>query len=161
MSIIIYTVIRKIRQCWGATREPNDGFTKKEVKTILLVLNFFLFLLSFLGTLFAKPWGLGQSPNYIGINFLLYYYHLIKYRLVFIRYIYIIYHRCITCIFMRRRNILKKKNTCNVYQKHLDLDKRIKIEKGIEEHLNFTQIAKEINKSPRTVSYRKRIFRYH
>ena len=54
---------------------------------------------------------------------------------------------------MRRRNILKKKNTCNVYQKHLDLDKRIKIEKGIEEHLNFTQIAKEINKSPRTVSY--------
>ena len=54
---------------------------------------------------------------------------------------------------MQRRNILKKKNTCNVYQKHLDLDKRIKIEKGIEEHLNFTQIAKEINKSPRTVSY--------
>lgn len=48
---------------------------------------------------------------------------------------------------------MKKKNTCNVYQKHLDLDKRIKIEKGIEEHLNFTQIAKEINKSPRTVSY--------
>ena len=27
---------------------------------------------------------------------------------------------------------MKKKNTCNVYQKHLDLDKRIKIEKGIE-----------------------------
>lgn len=54
---------------------------------------------------------------------------------------------------MQRRNILKKKNTCNVYQKHLDLDKRIKIEKGIEEHLNFTQIAKVINKSPRTVSY--------
>ena len=48
---------------------------------------------------------------------------------------------------------MKKKNTCNVYQKHLDLDKRIKIEKGIEEHLNFTQIAKEISKSPRTVSY--------
>lgn len=48
---------------------------------------------------------------------------------------------------------MKKKNTCNVYQKHLDLDKRIKIEKGIEEHLNFTQIAKVINKSPRTVSY--------
>lgn len=48
---------------------------------------------------------------------------------------------------------MKKKNTCNVYQKHLDLDKRIKIEKGIEEHLNFTQIAKEINKSPRTISY--------
>lgn len=48
---------------------------------------------------------------------------------------------------------MKKKNTCNVYQKHLDLDKRIKIEKGIEESLNFTQIAKEINKSPRTISY--------
>ena len=48
---------------------------------------------------------------------------------------------------------MKKKNTCNVYQKHLDLSKRIKIEKGIEENLNFSQIAKEINKSPRTVSY--------
>lgn len=48
---------------------------------------------------------------------------------------------------------MKKKNTCNVYQKHLDLNKRIKIEKGIEENLNFSQIAKEINKSPRTVSY--------
>ena len=48
---------------------------------------------------------------------------------------------------------MKKKNTCNVYQKHLDLSKRIKIEKGIEEKLNFSQIAKEINKSPRTVSY--------
>ena len=45
------------------------------------------------------------------------------------------------------------KNTCNVYQKHLDLNKRIKIEKGIEENLDFSQIAKEINKSPRTVSY--------
>ena len=45
------------------------------------------------------------------------------------------------------------KSTCNVYQKHLDLNKRIKIEKGIEENLNFSQIAKEINKSPRTVSY--------
>ena len=48
---------------------------------------------------------------------------------------------------------MKKKSTCNVYQKHLDLDKRIKIQKGIEENLNFTQIAKEINKSPKTVSY--------
>ncbi len=48
---------------------------------------------------------------------------------------------------------MKKKNTCNVYQKHLDLNKRIKIEKGIEENLDFSQIAKEINKSPRTVSY--------
>jgi len=48
---------------------------------------------------------------------------------------------------------LKIKKTCNVYQKHLDLNKRIKIEKGIEENLNFSQIAKEINKSPRTVSY--------
>ena len=45
------------------------------------------------------------------------------------------------------------KSTSNVYQKHLDLNKRIKIEKGIEENLNFSQIAKEINKSPRTVSY--------
>ena len=48
---------------------------------------------------------------------------------------------------------MKKENTCNVYQKHLDLNKRRKIEKGIEENLNFSQIAKEINKSPRTVSY--------
>ena len=45
------------------------------------------------------------------------------------------------------------KSTGNVYQKHLDLNKRIKIEKGIEKNLNFSQIAKEINKSPRTVSY--------
>ena len=45
------------------------------------------------------------------------------------------------------------KSTGNVYQKHLDLNKRIKIEKGIEKKLNFSQIAKEINKSPRTVSY--------
>ena len=45
------------------------------------------------------------------------------------------------------------KSTSNVYQKHLDLNKRIKIEKGIEKNLNFSQIAKEINKSPRTVSY--------
>lgn len=48
---------------------------------------------------------------------------------------------------------MKKKNTCNVYQKHLDLNKRRKIEKGIEENLNFSQIAKEINKSPRAISY--------
>ena len=48
---------------------------------------------------------------------------------------------------------MKKKNTCNVYQKHLDLDKRIKIEKGIEYNWTFSRIAKDINKSPRTVSY--------
>lgn len=48
---------------------------------------------------------------------------------------------------------MKKKNTCNVYQKHLDLDKRIKIEKGIESNWTFSRIAKEINKSPRTISY--------
>ena len=48
---------------------------------------------------------------------------------------------------------MKKKNTCNVYQKHLDLDKRIKIEKGIENNWTFYKIAKEINKSPRTISY--------
>ena len=48
---------------------------------------------------------------------------------------------------------MKNKNTCNVYQKHLDLDKRIKIEKGIENNWTFSKIAKEINKSPRTISY--------
>ena len=48
---------------------------------------------------------------------------------------------------------MKKKNTCNVYQKHLDLDKRIKIEKGIENNQSFSKIAKDINKSPRTISY--------
>ena len=37
--------------------------------------------------------------------------------------------------------------TSNVYQKHLDLSKRIKIEKGIEENKNFTQIADDISKS--------------
>lgn len=42
--------------------------------------------------------------------------------------------------------------TSNVYQKHLDLSKRIKIEKGIEENKNFTQIAKDISKSAKTVS---------
>ena len=42
--------------------------------------------------------------------------------------------------------------TSNVYQKHLDLSKRIKIEKGIEEKKNFTQIANDISKSPKTVS---------
>lgn len=49
--------------------------------------------------------------------------------------------------------ILKYKNTCNVYHKHLDLDKRIKIEKGIENNWTFSRIAKDINKSPRTISY--------
>ena len=48
---------------------------------------------------------------------------------------------------------MKNKNTCNVYQKHLDLNKRIKIEKGIENNWSFTKIASEINKSPRTISY--------
>ena len=48
---------------------------------------------------------------------------------------------------------MKNKNTCNVYHKHLDLDKRIKIEKGIENNWTFSKIAKDINKSPRTVSY--------
>lgn len=43
-------------------------------------------------------------------------------------------------------------NTSNVYQKHLTLDKRIKIEKGIEERKNFTQIANDICKSNKTVS---------
>ena len=48
---------------------------------------------------------------------------------------------------------MKKKNTCNVYQKHLDLNKRIKIEKGIENNWTFSKIANDINKSPRTISY--------
>lgn len=59
----------------------------------------------------------------------------------------------ILLVFLEGGMYLKKKNTCNVYQKHLDLDKRIKIQKGIEENWTFTKIAKEINKSPRTVSY--------
>ena len=42
--------------------------------------------------------------------------------------------------------------TSNVYQKHLDLSKRIKIEKGIEENKNFSQIAGDISKSYKTVS---------
>lgn len=45
------------------------------------------------------------------------------------------------------------KNTCNCYNKHLDLSKRIKIEKGIEEKRTFSDIANDINKSPRTISY--------
>lgn len=45
------------------------------------------------------------------------------------------------------------KNTCNIYCKHLDLEKRTKIEKGILENKNFTQIANTINKSSRTISY--------
>ena len=48
---------------------------------------------------------------------------------------------------------MKNNNTCNVYQKHLDLNKRIKIEKGIENNWTFSKIAKEIDKSPRTISY--------
>lgn len=42
--------------------------------------------------------------------------------------------------------------TCNVYNKHLTLDKRIEIEKGIEQKKNFTQIGLKISKSPKTVS---------
>lgn len=42
--------------------------------------------------------------------------------------------------------------TCNVYNKHLTLDKRIEIEKGIEKKINFTQIGLKISKSPKTVS---------
>ena len=56
-------------------------------------------------------------------------------------------------VLCKRSDILKKKNTCNVYQKHLDLNKRIKIEKGIENNWSFSKIANEINKSPRTISY--------
>ena len=37
-------------------------------------------------------------------------------------------------------------NTSNVYQKHLTLDKRIIIEKGIEERKSFTQIADNLSK---------------
>ena len=44
------------------------------------------------------------------------------------------------------------KPTSNVYKKHLTLDKRIKIEKGIDEKKNFTQIANDICKSKKTVS---------
>lgn len=43
-------------------------------------------------------------------------------------------------------------NTSNVYQKHLNLDKRIKIEKGIEERKTFTKIAEDICKSSKTIS---------
>lgn len=39
-----------------------------------------------------------------------------------------------------------------MYQKHLTLDKRIKIEKGIEEGKNFSEIAKDISKSYKTIS---------
>ena len=48
---------------------------------------------------------------------------------------------------------MKNKTTCNVYQKHLDLNKRIKIEKGIENNWTFSKIANDIDKSPRTISY--------
>ena len=41
--------------------------------------------------------------------------------------------------------------TSNMYQKHLTLDKRIKIEKGIEEGKNFSKIAEDISKSYKTV----------
>ena len=42
--------------------------------------------------------------------------------------------------------------TSNMYQKHLTLDKRMKIEKGIEEGKNFSKIAEDISKSYKTVS---------
>lgn len=42
--------------------------------------------------------------------------------------------------------------TSNVYQKHLDLSKRIKIEKGIDEGKSFKEIANDICKSYKTVS---------
>ena len=42
--------------------------------------------------------------------------------------------------------------TSNMYQKHLTLDKRIKIEKGIEKGKNFSEIAEDISKSYKTVS---------
>lgn len=45
------------------------------------------------------------------------------------------------------------KNTSNAYNKHLDLSKRIKIEKGINDKKSFSYIANDINKTPRTVSY--------
>ena len=45
------------------------------------------------------------------------------------------------------------KNTSNCYNKHLDLSKRIKIEKGLNEKRSFSYIANDINKSPRTISY--------
>ena len=44
-------------------------------------------------------------------------------------------------------------NTSNCYNKHLDLSKRIKIEKGIQEKRSFSYIADDINKSARTISY--------
>lgn len=42
--------------------------------------------------------------------------------------------------------------TSNMYQKHLTLEKRIKIEKGIEEGKNFAKIAEDISKSYKIVS---------
>ena len=43
-------------------------------------------------------------------------------------------------------------STSNVYQKHLTIDKRKEIEKGIEEKKNFTEIGLMISKSPKTVA---------
>ncbi|MDO4963502.1 MAG: helix-turn-helix domain-containing protein [bacterium] len=42
--------------------------------------------------------------------------------------------------------------TSNCYNKHLDLAKRIKIEKGIEENKSIKSIADDICKSYKTVS---------
>ena len=43
---------------------------------------------------------------------------------------------------------MNKKDTCIVYQKYLDLDNKIKI----ENKWSFSRIAKDINKSSRTIS---------
>ena len=44
-------------------------------------------------------------------------------------------------------------NTSDTYQKHLSLSNRIIIEKMLDERKNFSQIAKELKKSNRTISY--------
>lgn len=53
-------------------------------------------------------------------------------------------------VIMERKELFM--NTRNHHQSHLDLSKRIKIEKGIEEYKDFTQIAEDICKSSKTVS---------
>lgn len=42
--------------------------------------------------------------------------------------------------------------TSNVYQKHLTIDKRNEIERGLNENKNFTEISLMISKSPKTVA---------
>ncbi len=56
--------------------------------------------------------------------------------------------RYLTCILCERGIILNKKDTCFIYQKYLDLDKKNKI----ENKWSFSRIAKDINKSSRTIS---------